>query len=283
MADGQRLMDVLKLEEIEVGLFRGSQATTSRQRTFGGQVLAQAIVAAYRTVPQGRIMHSLNAYFLRPGRADSAIVYDVENTRDGGSFSARRVLARQGGNVIFTLAASFHSPEGGLDHSDHAPEVPGPDECPDLGELMVSRFGHGSEIWKEWTDLDLRYAGSGRGGELGPDAHPAQLRVWAKLRGGLPDEPWFHQAALAYLSDLTLLSVSTLPHDVVFTSEGLHAATIDHVMWFHRLVRADEWLLYDQVSPSASGGLGLANGRLFQHGVLVASCAQEGLIRLVRP
>lgn len=279
----EELVAVLDLEEIEIGLYRGACATTSLQRTYGGQVLAQAVMAAYRTVGADRVLHSLNAYFLRPGRADNPIIYDVETTRDGGTISSRRVLARQGGKVIFSLSASFHTPEVGLDHGDPMPDgVPPAEACPDLGEVLAARFGGGVEFWHEWADLDLRYAGhAGRGGDLETSAHGAHLRVWVRLRGTVEDDLRLHQAATAYLSDLTLLSVTTMPHDVVFTSPRLQAATIDHSMWFHRPVRADRWLLYDQVSPSASSGLGLASGRLFQDGVLVASCSQEGLIRLV--
>ncbi|MGJ6979019.1 acyl-CoA thioesterase [Aestuariimicrobium soli] len=277
------LVDLLSLEEIEVGLYRGSQPTTTWQRTFGGQVLAQALMAAYGTVPSDRICHSLNAYFLRPGSTDAPIIYDVETTRDGRTFSARRVLARQRGAVIFTLSASFHELEDGFTHSDPAPtEVPAPEDCPRLVDVMTSRFGSEMSLFHEWDALDVRFAGdSGRFGELVPSSHTAHMRVWVRTTEALPDDVRLHQAISAYLSDMTLLGVSTVPHEVAFLSSDLQAASIDHAMWFHRPIRADQWILYDQVSPSASHALGFSMGRLLQHGLQVATCNQEGLIRVV--
>lgn len=281
----EQLVDLLDLEEIEQGLYRGSHPVTSLQRAFGGQVLAQALIAAYRTAPDDRTVHSLHAYFMRPGRIDSPIIYDVETLRDGGSFSTRRVLARQGGSVIFTMSASFHVSEAGLDHADPEPtDVPAPDDCPRLADVMASLSGRSADAWlEEWGVLDVRYVGDSRpGGELVHPEHPARARVWVRVAGSLPDPLAWQQAALAYASDLTLLSVSTVPHPVVFGSPQLQAASLDHSMWFHRPFRADRWLLYDQVSPSAHGGVGLSYGRLFQDGALVAAVAQEGLIRPMR-
>ena len=277
------LVDLLHLEEIEIGLYRGTHPRTMLQRTFGGQVLAQALMAAYGTVELDRICHSLNAYFLRPGRADTAIIYDVERTRDGRSFSSRRVSARQNGRVIFTLAASFHVPEPGLEHSDTVPEgLPDPQECPRLHQVMSERFGDKSLLWHEWDALDVRHiSDTSKYGEPASHGHAAQMRVWVKTTQDLPDDPRLHQAVAAYLSDMTLLSVSTVPHEVVFLSPQVQAASIDHAMWFHRPPRADRWLLYDQISPSASNALGFSSGRLMQGGQLVASCNQEGLIRMV--
>lgn len=276
------LVDLLSLEEVEVGLYRGPQPRTSLQRTFGGQVLAQALVAAYRTVPE-RTCHSLNAYFLRPGAADKPIIYDVEVLRDGSSFSSRRVVARQGGKNIFAMNCSFHELEGGLDHSDRVPSgVAAPEDCPALFDVMAQRFGSSSPLWQEWDALEVRFAGdSGRSGIIEAGAHGAHMRVWVRTSDALPDDPRLHQAVLAYLSDMTLLSVSTVPHEVAFLSPQVQAASIDHAMWFHRPVRCDEWILYDQVSPSASQALGFSTGRLLQGGELVASCSQEGLIRVV--
>jgi acyl-CoA thioesterase-2 len=278
------LIDLLDLEEIEIGLFRARQPDTQLQRVFGGQVLAQALIAAARTVPVSRVLHSLHAYFLLPGRTDIPIVYDVESVRDGGSFSSRRVVARQGGKVIFYLSSSFHEMEEGFEHLDPAPgDVPPPEECPTLGEVLFRASGRPISFWeREWGALDVRYVGDSRpGGSLVNARHPAVARVWVRASGRLPDDRRLHHAALAYASDLTLLGATTVPHGV-FVGLNVQAASIDHAMWFHRPFRADEWLLYDQVSPSASSGLGLATARLFQNEILVSNVAQEGLIRPLR-
>ncbi|MCW2802078.1 MAG: acyl-CoA thioesterase [Propionibacteriaceae bacterium] len=275
------LIDLLDLEEIEVGLFRARQPDTQLQRAFGGQVLAQALIAAGRTVDPARMLHSMHGYFLLPGRTDTTMVYDVEAIRDGRSFSSRRVVARQGGQVIFYLSASFHIAEEGFDHLDPIPEgVPGPDECPRLSDVMAKASGRTPDLWEhEWGALDVRYIGDSRpGGGLVDPAHPARTRVWVRADGDLPDDHRIHQAVLAYASDLTLLSASTVPHGVL-VGVNVQAASIDHAMWFHRPFKADQWLLYDQISPTASGALGLSTGRLFQDGTLVSNVAQEGLIR----
>lgn len=278
------LVELLELEEIEVGLYRGRQARTALQRVFGGQVLAQALMASSGTVPAVRRLHSMHAYFIRPGRTDVPIVFGVENLRDGGSFSSRRVVARQGGSVIFFAATSFHTPEEGFEHQDVMPsDVPPPEDCPILSDVMSSVTGRPRSLWEsEWGALEVRYIGdSRRGGTLSDPAHPALSRVWIRTAGELPDDPRLHQSALAYGSDLTLLSASTTPHEV-FLGFNVQGASLDHVMWFHRPFRADRWLLYDQVSPSASSALGLSTGRLFQDGQLVCTVAQEGLIRPLR-
>lgn len=278
------LIDLLDLEEIEVGLFRARQPDTQLQRVFGGQVLSQALIAAARTVSVSRVLHSLHAYFLLPGRTDIPIVYDVEAVRDGGSFSSRRVVARQGGKVIFYLSSSFHETEEGFEHLDPVPEdVPPPEDCPTVGEVLFKASGRPISFWeREWGALDVRYVGDSRpGGVLVDGLHPARSRVWVRANGPLPDDRRLHQAALAYASDLTLLAATTVPHGV-FIGLNVQAASIDHAMWFHRPFRADDWLLYDQVSPSASRGLGLATARLFQNGILVSNVAQEGLIRPLR-
>lgn len=280
-ATTDELVNLLELSREDEAVFVGHHPKTIMQRTYGGQVLAQALKAAYATVPGERVAHSLHAYFLRPGSVGSDIQYSVDSVRDGSTFSTRRVTARQG-QEIFSMSASFHVMEPGLDHGDPMPQdVPGPDECPTLVEVMESRFGP-QPTWREWDALDVRFVGdSAPGGSIRPGRHVASMRVWARTQGALPDNLRIHQAVLAYLSDLTLLSVSTVPHPVIFTSNQLQAASIDHVMWFHREFRADQWLLYDMFSPSASHALGYSSGRLFQEGRLVASCAQEGLIRLL--
>lgn len=282
-ATTNELLDLLVLEEIEPGVFRGPHPNTHLQRLFGGQVLAQSLAAAQLTAPEGRIAHSLNAYFLRPGRVDVPMIFEVENLRDGGSFSSRRVVARQHGSVIFTLSASFQITEDGLDHHDPFPKgVPDPDDCPTLVDVITSRFKRKLEIFDEWDALEVRWADdSTRHGTMAAESHGAHMRVWVRTTGPVPDDQHANQAILAYLSDITLLGVSTLPHRVTFLSPNMQAASIDHAMWFHRSVRTDDWLLYDMVTPSASHARGFSTGRLFQDGRLVASCAQEGLIRLI--
>lgn len=278
-----QLVALLDLETLEDGLYRGQQPDTSLQRVFGGQVAGQALVAAIRTVQNDRVVHSLHAYFLVPGDTSVPILYDVERTRDGRSYCTRRVVARQHGRTIFYMSASFAPPEEGLDHQDPMPQVAAPEDCPELGDLMASLTGRPRESWdREWASLDVRYAGDSReGGALRAAAHPALSRVWLRAAGALGDDPALHAAVLAYASDLTLLGVSLVPHDVFIGDPKLSPASLDHAMWFHRPFRADDWLLYDQVSPSASGGRGFANGRLFTtDGRLVASVVQEGLIRL---
>jgi acyl-CoA thioesterase II len=278
------LIDLLELEEIEIGLFRARQPDTQLQRVFGGQVLAQAVMAASRTVAVSRVLHSLHGYFLIPGRTDIPIVFDVEAVRDGRSFSSRRVVARQGGRVIFYLSSSFHEVEAGFEHADPPPtDVPAPESCPRLSDVLAKAAGREPAFWElEWGALDVRYVGDSRpGGSLADSEHPARARVWIKANGSLQDDRRVHQAALAYASDLTLLAASTVPHGV-FVGMNVQATSIDHAMWFHRPFSADDWLLFDQVSPSASGGLGLSTARLFQRGTLIANVAQEGLIRPLR-
>lgn len=279
------LIDLLDLEEIEVGLFRGKQAETSHQRVFGGQVLAQGLVAASRTVPDERRLHSMHANFIRPGRTDLPILFEVENLRDGRSFSARRAVARQGGKVIFFASSSFHVWEEGMEHQDAAPsDVPAPEECPTLSEVMSRVSGRPPEVWeREFGALEVRYVGDSRppNGTLMDPNRPARARVWIRTSGPLGDDPRQHQCALAYASDLTLLSASTTPHRLI-VGLNVQVASLDHSMWFHRPFRADRWMLYDQVSPSAFSARGLSLAGLFQDGQLVCTVAQEGLIRPLR-
>ncbi len=277
-----QLIALLDLEQRADHEFTGAaDETSARQRVFGGQVLAQALTAAYRTVPDDRRAHSLSAYFLRPGLAGVPISYRIDELRDGRTFSTRRVEASQEGRLIFFLAASFHLLEPGLNHADAAPAgVPAPEDCPPLSEVLGARSRRTVEAWQqEWGVLETRFASdTARAGD-----RDAAMKVWVRAESQLPGDPRLHQAVLAYLSDLTLLAVSTVPHPVEFAGPGMQAASINHAMWFHRAARADQWLLYDQVSPSASAGLGFSFGRLFSGGQLVASCAQEGLIRLTDP
>ena len=279
------LLSLLDLETIEDGLYRGRQPDTALQRVFGGQVASQALVAAARTTDPDRMVHSLHAYFLRPGDTRVPILYDVERTREGRSFSTRRVVARQNGRSIFTMTASLQVPEGGLDHQDPMPDVVPPEDCPHLGDVLARRVGRSPDDRdREWAALDVRYAGDSReGGALHDEDHPALSRVWLKANGSLGDDPVLHAAVLTYASDLTLLSASVIPHGTWIGDPRLQPASLDHAMWFHRPLRADRWLLYDQVSPSAFGGRGFATGRLFAaDGPLVATAVQEGLVRLRR-
>jgi acyl-CoA thioesterase-2 len=280
----EEIVDLLDLEQIEDNLFRGRQPKTSMQRVFGGQVAAQALRATYATVPEGRWAHSLHAYFLRGGDPSTPIIYDVERIRDGRSFTTRRVVARQHGTGIFYLTASFQVEEDGFDHQDRMPDVPPAEDCPTMAELYQRLTGRESAAqgWQaEWAALDVRHAGdSGFSRTLSAEDRPAQSRLWFRAAGKLGDDRMLNHCVLAYASDLTLLGASLVPHGTIIGSPHIQAASLDHAMWFHRPFRADEWLLYDQVSPSASGARGFSVGRVFTaDGALVASVSQEGLIR----
>ncbi len=282
MPSSKELVELLDLETIDLNLFRGRQPDTMLQRVFGGQVAAQALVAGARTVEPPLGVHSLHSYFLRPGDTAVPIVYDVERIRDGRSFSTRRIMARQHGRPIYLMTASFQKPEEGFDHQDVMPEVPSPAESMDMRDVVRRRSSEAADDWmREWEALEMRAVGDSRpGGRLPNDEHPAQARLWIRINGTLDDEVLTHRAAFTYLSDLTLLGSSLVPHGVPIGSPKVQAASLDHSIWFHRPFRADAWMLYDQVSPSASGARGLAFGRVFtEDGVLVASVAQEGLIR----
>jgi acyl-CoA thioesterase-2 len=259
------LVDILDLERIEDDIFRGQSPHGRWQRVFGGQVAGQALVAAGRTVAPDRPVHSLHAYFIRPGDPEVPIVYTVERTRDGRSFTTRRVTAVQHGRVIFTLSASFHRPESGLEHQLPMPGVPGPDT------------GDRSGPPPAWP-IEIRRAG-GSPTPGGPGE--ARAMVWMRARERLPDDPLVHVCAAAYASDMTLLDSILLGHGITWDDGRLSAASLDHAMWFHRPFRADEWLLYEQRSPAASDARGLAQGTIFQgDGRMVVSVVQEGLIRV---
>ncbi len=277
------LLDLLELERLDLDLYRGRQPETALQRVFGGQVAAQALWAACQTVSDDVSVHSLHSYYLRPGDTAAAIVYDVERIRDGRSFSTRRVVARQHGTSIFYLTASFHIDELGFDHQDAMPQVPAPEECPTLGDMYRKVTGRDDDrSWeREWAALDVRYAADSRaGGSLSGGDEPARTQIWLKAAGAVPADPVLNTCVLTYASDLTLLGVALVPHGVIIGSRSIQPASLDHSMWFHRPFRADEWMLYDQHSPSASGGRGFALGRVYSRdGALIASVAQEGLIR----
>ena len=276
----QALLELLELETIDLNLFRGRQPDTGRQRVFGGQVAAQSLMAATRTAPAETTVHSLHSYFLRSGDHEMPIVYDVDRLRDGRSFATRRVIARQHGRPIYALTASFHVQEEGFEHQDVSIDVPGPDESVDLMSLIGGDEARKAEWLREWAALDLRIAD--RNPPLGKDddGTPARAAYWVKVGGRLPDDQLIHQAALTYLSDLTLIGVTLLRHGLHPNHPQVQAASLDHTIWFHKPMRADEWLLYRQASPVATGARGLALGELFsEDGTLVASVAQEGLIR----
>ena len=278
----EELEDILGLEQLEVDLYRGSQARTERQRVFGGQVAGQSVVAAARSVDEGLVLHSLHSYFLRPGDTSIPIVYDVQRIRDGRSFATRRVSARQHGRDIFYMTANFQRPEGGLEHQDRMPDVVPPEEAMPLVDLVRQQGREAGEHWeREWSALDVRYVGVSGMGLPEDHDHPARARLWIRVNGTLPETSTLQAAAFTYASDLTLLGAALVPHGITLASPRLMPASLDHAIWFHRPFRADEWWLYDQVSPFAGGGRGLALARVFtQSGQLVASVAQEGLIRL---
>ena len=272
------LVALLDLEQLELNLFRGFSPPHSPTRVFGGQVAGQALVAAGRTVEPDRSVHSLHSYFLRPGDPAVPIVFDVERVRDGRSFTTRRVRAVQHGEVIFTLAASFQLAQPGVEHAEPAPsEVPAPDDLPDLGEWLR---GERTFLTGVPRPLDLRFVDPPLWTSRRGPATDAPQRVWLRADGVLPDDPMLHVCLLTYASDLTLLASVLAPHPLHMGEVGL--ASLDHAMWFHRPFRADEWLLYECRSPSASGARGLAEGRFFTRDTqLVVTAVQEGMIRLL--
>lgn len=271
------LATILDLELLDTNLFRGRSPTTERQRVFGGQVAGQALVAAGRTVEPDRDVHSLHSYFLRPGDPTRPIIYEVDRIRDGGSFTTRRVVATQRGEAIFHLSASFHIREEGLDHELPMPSAPDPETLPTSDPTAMGHDPIALDI-AAVSAIDLRYAPAEA---LVPGGPPMVQRVWFRATEPLSDDPLLHVCAAAYASDLTLLVTSLLPHRK--RPRELQMASLDHAMWFHRPFRADEWLLYDEISPSASAARGLATGHIFtRSGHLAISVVQEGLMRLPR-
>jgi acyl-CoA thioesterase-2 len=280
------LLALMDLEELEVNLFRGRSPQEGSQRVFGGQVLGQALVAGGRTVAAERPAHSFHAYFLRPGDPATPILYQVDRTRDGRSFTTRRVTAIQRGRAIFHLEASFHGAERGLEHEEAMPDVPDPESLPTWRERMEPIAARAKEPLGSWLlrdrPIDTRHVTWFD--PLDPGKLPPRLLVWIRAAGDLPAAPLLHQCVVAYASDMTLLDAVLLPHAIAWTDEGWQIASLDHAMWFHRALRADEWLLYAQESPIAAGARGFATGRLFtREGALVASVVQEGLVRPLRP
>jgi acyl-CoA thioesterase-2 len=276
------LLNLLKLEPIEENIFRGQSQDLGYGSVFGGQVLGQALSAAYRTVPPERRAHSLHAYFLRPGDARKPIVYNVDCIRDGKSFTTRRVVAVQKGRPIFNLAASFQVEEGGFDHQAPAPETAGPDGIASELELATRHADRIPAAIREKIlcrrPIEIRPVDPVN--PFAPDKRPPFSHSWIRAAGGLPDDPAVHQYLLAYASDFSLLATTMLPHGHTFWEPQMQVASLDHAMWFHREFRMDDWLLYAMDSPNACRARGLSFGKVYTRaGVLVASVAQEGLIR----
>lgn len=279
------LVALLDLERIEEDIFRGRSPDEDRQRVFGGQVAGQALVAAGRTVEAGAV-HSLHAYFLRPGDPAVPILYEVDRIRDGRSFTTRRVVAIQHGRAIFNMSASFHLTEPGIEHQSPMPDGVGrPEDLPPVEALLAAAAGRraAATAWAERPrPIDVRHVDVPpwflRTGE-----HPPRQRLWIRADGQLPDDPLLHACVVAYASDMSLLDTALLPHGLTWDDPRLRGASLDHAMWFHRPFAADSWLLYEQDSPTAAAGRGFARGTIHTaDGRLVASVAQEGLLR-VRP
>jgi len=276
-----QLLTILDIERLEENLFRGLSPQVGWQRVFGGQVIGQALVAANRTV-NGRLTHSLHAYFLRAGDPSVPIIYNVDRIRDGGSFTTRRVVAVQHGQAIFSMAASFHREETGLEHQIKMPEVPPPESLPSEAELkacLIDRVPpQVKAYWERERPIEIRPVDLSR--YLTPGNHDPSQQVWIRATGELSNEQSLHQCVLAYASDFTLLDTALIAHGRFVFDPKLILASLDHALWFHRKLRADEWLLYAQDSPISGGGRAFCRGMLFtRDGKLVASTAQEGLLR----
>jgi acyl-CoA thioesterase II len=278
------LVTLLDLEAIEVNIFRGTSPDENRQRVFGGQVAGQALVAAARTIDErSRLVHSLHAYFLRPGDPTVPILYEVDRIRDGRSFSTRRVVAIQHGKAIFNLQASFHDDEPGPDHQLTMPTGMGdPEQLPDFHTRMAPYAEQLGDWYHRPRPIDLRYVDGDPMSRKG--APSATQHVWLRANGALPDDPVLHACIVTYASDMTLLDTTVLPFGLSWESPGMQMASLDHAMWFHRSFRADDWLLYDQAALSTASSRGLAGGAIYTaDGRLAISVVQEGLARVGQP
>lgn len=276
------LLEVLDLERLEVNLFRGISPQNGWQRVYGGQVLGQALVAAGRTVDEARAAHSLHGYFLLAGDPKHPILYEVEQIRDGGSFTTRRVKAVQQGRAIFAMSVSFQKDEEGYEHAAAMPDVPPPEQLPSaaerVSELIDALPPEMRSYWQRENPIELRPVDVSR--YLSREPHTPAQHIWLKANGRLPDDQRLHQCVLAYASDFTLLDTALIAHGKLLFDRDIQLASLDHALWFHRPFRADEWLLYSQDSPSAAGARGFCRGSFYtRDGRLVASTAQEGLIR----
>ncbi|MFP8903045.1 acyl-CoA thioesterase [Streptomyces atacamensis] len=282
----ERLVDLLDLERIEENIFRGHSPDEPLQRVFGGQVAGQALVAAGRTTDGERPVHSLHAYFLRPGVPGVPIVYQVERVRDGRSFTTRRVVAVQRGRTIFNLTASFHRGEPGFEHQVPMPGVPGPESLPKLVDEIREHLGSMPEPLERMArrqPFDIRYVDRLRWSARDLEGVEPRSAVWMRAVGPLGDAPLVHTCAVTYASDMTLLDAVRLPVEPLWGPRGFDMASLDHAMWFHRPFRADEWFLYQQESPVATGARGLARGQIYdRRGRLLVSVMQEGLFRRKR-
>ncbi|MEG1465609.1 MAG: acyl-CoA thioesterase II [Hafnia sp.] len=278
----KNLLDLLDLEKIEEGIYRGQSEDLGLRQVFGGQVVGQALYAAKQTVPLERNIHSFHSYFLRPGDSSQPIIYDVENLRDGNSFSARRVKAVQHGKPIFYMTASFQTAEPGFEHQNVMPDVPAPESLKSESEI-ASSMSHliPESVREKFTcekPLEMRPV-SFHNPLMGKIEEPIR-NVWFKANGEMPDDPRIHQYLLGYASDFNFLPTALQPHGKGFLEPGMQVATIDHSMWFHRPFRLDEWLLYAVESTSASGARGFVRGQFYNRaGELIASTVQEGVIR----
>ena len=286
MTDADDLVSVLDLEQIEENIFRGRSPDLGWQRVFGGLVIAQALVAAVRTV-QGRAPHSLHGYFMLAGDPRIPILYEVDRIRDGRSFTTRRCVAIQRGRAIFSLSASFHTDEPGLEHWIPMPIEPGPDGLETLEEIAIRLTDSIPPAVRKYFErerpFEIRPTDSTRYLPNVAGPREAKQAIWIRCRQKLPDAAWLHRAALAYVSDMTLLDTALVAHDRTVFDPSLQAASLDHALWFHRGFRADEWLLYSQDSPNSGGARALTRGLIYsQDGRLLASVAQEGLIRPIR-
>ncbi|QRI62889.1 acyl-CoA thioesterase II [Shinella sp. PSBB067] len=277
------LLETLDLERLEMRLFRGKSPQVGWQRVFGGQVVGQALVAATRTVEEeNRFVHSLHAYFVRPGDPSVPIIYEVENIRDGGSFATRRVVAIQHDKPIYLMTASFQDEEDGFDHQAPMPDVPPPEKLLGEAELkeqfMAAASPHIRAYWERPRPIELRPVSLAH--YLSTEKLEPHQDIWVRTTGPVPAERHLQAAVLAYLSDMTLLDTSLFAHGTSVLDRSLQVASLDHAMWFHRPPVLDDWLLYSQDSPSAFGGRGMTRGGIFtRSGTLIASVAQEGLIR----
>jgi acyl-CoA thioesterase II len=280
------LIDLLSLERLEDNLFRGQSRDIGTKYVFGGQVLGQSLSAAQATVDPdtGRLAHSLHAYFLRAGDVSAPIVYDVDRTRDGGSFSVRRVTAIQHGKVIFFCAASFQAPEEGATHQPPMPQVPAPEDVPELPPVPPHIMATLAPKVQRWLSrqgpFEFRHVQPRN--ELKPERLPPYQQIWFRLTRPVADSDALHRALLAYVSDFQLLGTANFPHGISYYQPNVQMASLDHALWFHRPFRTDDWLLYSIDSPTAQNSRGLARGQIFdRQGQLVASVQQEGLIRVV--
>ena len=281
----QEMLDILDLEELDLNLFRGRSPQAGWQRVYGGQVIGQALVAAVRTVDSSRPPHSMHAYFLLPGDPAIPIIYDVDRIRDGKSFTTRRVTARQHGHPIFSMLVSFHTDEPGLDHQAKMPEVPPPESLPNESEMRKAMLPTMPDPVRRYYErerpIELRPVEFER--YAGKKVAEGRFHVWIRATSRLPDDLAIHQCVLAYASDMTLLDAALAPHGRTLLEKEFMAASLAHALWLHRPFRADDWLLYAQDSPNMHGSRAFSRGLIFtRNGTLVASVAQEGLVRLRR-